>query len=94
MVLDIPLLKERREGMAAVIVVDTPEEVAVDRLVRYRGFSEADARARIAAQIGREERRAIADVVIDNTGDREQLAAQVGQAWSRLQELARAAPAD
>lgn len=81
-VLDIPLLKEKREPMAGVIVVDVPEEVAVARLVGQRGFVEADARTRIAAQISREARRALADVVIDNSGDRTHLEAEVDRAWA------------
>ncbi|HQV59108.1 MAG TPA: dephospho-CoA kinase, partial [Ilumatobacteraceae bacterium] len=56
-VLDIPLLAERpRKGLQATIVVDVPVEVQVERLVTYRGFSEADARARIANQASREQR--------------------------------------
>ena len=70
-VLDVPLLVETgRRGMAGVVVVDAPLDVAVDRLVRHRGMSEADARARMARQASREERRAKADWVIDNAGPR------------------------
>src|SRR6185295_2332789 len=68
-VLDIPLLAEggrERWNMDGVLVVDAPIEVAVDRLVRHRGMTEEDALARIAAQATREQRRALADVVIDN----------------------------
>ena len=86
-VLDIPLLKERRDHMAGIIVVDAPEEVAVARLVGQRGFDEDDARRRIAAQIGREERRAIADVVIDNSAGREGLEGQLDRAWVWLSGL-------
>jgi dephospho-CoA kinase len=89
-VLDIPLLAERGRAaypVAGVIVVDCPTEVAVARLVSERGFSEADARARVAAQITREERRAIADVVIDNSGPLEDLAPQVDTVWSWIQDL-------
>ena len=87
-VLDSPLLAEHpREGMAATIVVDVPIETAVDRLVHQRGMSEADARARIARQISREERLATADRVIDNSGDRAALAAQVDDLWTWLQTL-------
>ncbi len=87
-VLDIPLLKERRDHMMGVIVVDTPEEVAVDRLVAQRGFDPADARRRIGAQISRDDRRALADVVIDNSGDRAALERQVDDAWEWIQTLA------
>jgi len=88
-VLDIPLLKVRREPMAGVIVVDTPEDEAVRRLVTYRGFDEADARARIAAQISREERKALADVVIDNGADRLHLDAEIDRVWAWLSGLGR-----
>jgi len=86
-VLDIPLLKKRREPMAGVIVVDTPEELAVERLVSQRGFDVDDARRRIAAQISREERRAIGDVIIDNSGDLRGLEAEVDRAWAWLATL-------
>jgi dephospho-CoA kinase len=83
-VLDIPLLAEGgrdRYALQGVIVVDTPVDVAVERLVHRRGFTEEDARARVAAQATREERRAIADVVIDNSGDEAALRAQADAAW-------------
>jgi dephospho-CoA kinase len=87
-VLDSPLLAEHpREGMAATIVVDTPVETAVERLVHQRGMTESDARARIARQIGREERVATADRVIDNSGDRAALESQVDAVWAWLQTL-------
>jgi dephospho-CoA kinase len=74
-------------GLAGVIVVDTPVGVAVDRLVRLRGLSEADARARIAAQASREERRKMANVVIDNSGSVADLEAAVARAWSWIEGL-------
>jgi dephospho-CoA kinase len=87
-VLDSPLLAAHpREGMAATIVVDVPVERAVSRLVEQRGMAEADARARIANQISREERLATADRVIDNSGDRAALEAQVDDLWQWLQTL-------
>ena len=89
-VLDIPLLAERGRGaypVAGVIVVDCPIDVAVARLMEVRGFTEDDARARVAAQISREERRAIADVVIDNGGTLDQLEAQIDGVWAWLEEL-------
>jgi dephospho-CoA kinase len=88
-VLDIPLLTiatKDRFSFGAIVVVDTPEEVAVRRLVEHRAFSETDARARVAAQITREERRALADLVIDNSGDRAALEAEVERAWAWLSE--------
>jgi dephospho-CoA kinase len=87
-VLDVPLLVESGRGdLAGLIVVDTDPEVAVERLVSQRGFTEADARARIARQVSREERRARADVVIDNSGSREALEPQIAECWRWLEEL-------
>lgn len=88
--LDIPLLAEsgnKRRGASAVIVVDVPPELAVERLVAHRGFDEADAKARIAAQATREDRLALADFVIDNTGDLAALDAEVDRCWTWLQTL-------
>ena len=82
---DHPLLVEM--GMATVcdlvIVVDVPEDVQVERLVELRGMSEQDARARMAAQSSREERRAAADVVLENTGSIADLEAQVDELWDQ-----------
>lgn len=92
-VLDIPLLDiatKQRLSFGAIVVVDTPEEIAVSRLVGQRGFAEADARARVAAQISRDERRTLADVVIDNSGDRAALEAEIDRAWAWLEERAAA----
>jgi dephospho-CoA kinase len=90
-VLDIPLLEiatRDRFALAAVVVVDAPVEVAVSRLVGQRGMAESDARARIAAQKTREERRAIADQVIDNGGTRHDLEGEVARVWTWVAELA------
>ena len=87
-VLDSPLLSVHPPtGLAATIVVDTPVELAVERLVRQRGMTETDARARIARQASREERLATADWVIDNSGDRAALEAQVDRLWDWLKAL-------
>lgn len=87
-VLDIPLLAENpREGLAATIVVDTPIEVAVDRLITGRGMDEADAWARISRQASREERAATADRILDNAGDPAALEAQIDDLWSWLLSL-------
>ena len=94
-VLDVPLLVETgRRGMAGVVVVDAPLDVAVDRLVRHRGMSEADALARMARQASREERRAQADWVVDNAGPRADLVDQVDRLWAWLQTLPPADPPD
>jgi len=89
-VMDIPLLAEAgrdRYPLSGVIVVDAPVEVAVARLVAGRGFTQADAAARVAAQTSREQRRAIADLVIDNAGDLAHLAAEVERAWAWIQAM-------
>lgn len=89
-VLDIPLLTESGQssrGASAVIVVDVPPELAIERLVAHRGFDEVDAKARIASQAGREDRLALADFVIDNTGDLAALDAEVDRCWTWLQTL-------
>lgn len=87
-VLDIPLLTENpREGLQARIVVDVPEEMQVERLVRFRGFDESDARARMSRQATREQRLASADFVVDNSGSPEDLVTQVEALWTWLQTL-------
>ena len=80
MILDIPLLTENpRAGLSGVVVVDIPIELAVSRLVEFRSMKEDD--ARIAKQATREERRAIADKIIDNSGDMTTLSDQVEDVW-------------
>lgn len=92
-VLDIPLLAENpRKGLCGVIVVDVPVDVAVARLVEFRGFAEDDARNRVANQASREKRMEIADRVIDNSGDLASLEAQVNEAWDWATGLPPAAP--
>ena len=87
-ILDVPLLVESGwEGMQGTIVVDLDPEVAVERLVRHRGFSEDDARNRIANQASRTERLAKADFVVDNHGSPEDVAAEVDRAWEWIQSL-------
>ena len=83
---DIPLLVEsgRAEEFDAVIVVDAPEELQVERMVRDRGWTEEDGRARIAAQATREQRRAVATYLIENTGTREDLRHQVTEVFEEL----------
>jgi dephospho-CoA kinase len=90
---DIPLLAESgraagsdRGGFDAVIVVDAPEDVQVERMIRDRSWTDDDARARIAAQATRDERRAVATHVIDNTGTLEELRDQVEKIYADLRE--------
>jgi dephospho-CoA kinase len=87
-ILDIPLLVENpREGLDGVLVVDLDPQIAIERIVSQRNMSIDDAKSRVAAQSTREQRLAIADHVIDNSGDREALAIQVGAAWSWITSL-------
>jgi dephospho-CoA kinase len=92
---DVPLLVENNLAPAydVVVVVLADEETRVRRLAG-RGMPEADARARIAAQADDDQRRAVADEIVRNDGDRDQLAAQVEALWARLQQRAAAAPSD
>jgi dephospho-CoA kinase len=83
---DIPLLAEsgRAGTFDAVIVVDVPDDIRIERMVRDRGWTRADAESRIAAQASREERLAIATHVIDNSGTRDQLRQRVVEVYSLL----------
>lgn len=90
---DVPLLTEN--GLAPlydlVVVVDAAPETQLDRLVRLRGMTEQEARARMAAQATREQRRAVADLVIDNDGPLAALEPQVRSVWAELTRRAAAA---
>lgn len=87
-VLDIPLLIEGEAiELAGIIVVDTPVEIAVERLVEHRGFSVEDANARIASQVSREERREKADFLVDNSGSLDDLQAEVDRCWQWMTEI-------
>ena len=83
---DIPLLAETGQAASfdAIIVVDVPTEVQVDRMVRIRAMTEDEARARIAAQAGREERLAVATYVVDNTGSVDDLRARIEEIYAGL----------
>lgn len=83
---DIPLLVEtgQTEQYDGVIVVYTDLETRLQRLVEARGMDADDARARIAAQATDEQRRAVADWVIDNSGTLEDTQAQVAAVWEEL----------
>ncbi|WP_328870616.1 dephospho-CoA kinase [Streptomyces sp. NBC_00287] len=89
---DVPLLTEN--GLAPlydlVVVVDASPETQLDRLVRLRGMTEEDARARMAAQATREKRREIADIVIDNDVPLEELQQRVRDVWDELKHRAHA----
>ncbi|WP_329319324.1 dephospho-CoA kinase [Streptomyces sp. NBC_01262] len=83
---DVPLLAENALAPLydAVVVVDAAPSTQLDRLVRLRGMTQEEARARMAAQATREQRLAIADFVIDNDGPLEALEPQVRKVWDEL----------
>lgn len=87
---DVPLLAEN--GLAplydVVVVVDARPETQLDRLLRLRGMTEDDARARMSAQATREKRLEIADIVIDNDGPLERLVPRVDEVWRELRQRA------
>ena len=96
---DVPLLTEN--GLAPlydlVIVVDAAPKTQLERLVRLRGMTEEDARARMAAQATREQRREIADIVIDNDVPLEELEQRVKGVWAELvrrSQASRPSPAE
>jgi dephospho-CoA kinase len=83
---DIPLLVEsgQSDRFDAVVVVDVPVEVQVERMLRDRGWTREEAESRVAAQADREERRSVATHVIDNTGTRDDLRERVTEVVSDL----------
>jgi dephospho-CoA kinase len=83
---DVPLLAEGGRGTEfdLVVVVDVPAEVQLERLSAQRGMPEDQARARMAAQATREQRLAVADIVIDNSGTLADLDRRVAEVWSDL----------
>ncbi|MBA2950997.1 dephospho-CoA kinase [Streptomyces himalayensis] len=87
---DVPLLAENSLGPLydAVVVVDASPATQLDRLVRLRGMTEEDARARMAAQATREKRLEIADIVIDNDVPLAELRQRVQTVWRELAERA------
>ncbi len=95
-VVDNPLLIEmhRTHTVELIIVVDIPVEAQVERMVSARGMTPEQARARIAAQASREERLAVADIVIETSGTLEDQDRRVAEVWADLQQrLAAAEPA-
>ncbi len=83
---DVPLIAENNLAGAydLVVVVDVPPRTQLDRLVRQRGMSRDQARARIGAQASRDQRLAIAAMVVDNSGSLAELDRQVGDLWAEL----------
>jgi dephospho-CoA kinase len=90
---DVPLLTEG--GLAGfydvVVVVDVSPRTQLDRLIKERRMAREQAEARIAAQATREQRLAIADIVLDNSGSLAELDREVGELWAELCRRAAAA---
>ncbi len=88
---DIPLLVESQMApmFPLVVIVNADAELRVKRLIEYRNFTEQDARARIAAQASEEQRRAVADVWLDNSGSTGELVEKARALWhQRIQPFA------
>lgn len=85
-VLDIPLLFENglQDAFATILLVYAPPDLQLRRLVEGRGFTDEDARARIAAQLPMAEKRGRATYVIDNSGSPAETRRQVEEIWSRI----------
>lgn len=92
---DIPLLvtsegtlaRKEYQDFTGRIVIDCDEKIAVSRLVKFRGFREDDAWARIDKQASRKQRLEFADFVIDNNGDNDSLEVQIDSCWSWMTSL-------
>ena len=83
---DIPLIAENHTAgfFDLVVVVDVPPRIQEDRLVRDRGMTREQVAARVGAQASREDRLAIADIVLDNSGSLAELDREVGDLWTEL----------
>ena len=83
---DIPLLVEtgQADGFDLVLVVDVPVEVQVQRLTAQRGMPDEEAKRRIASQASRDDRLAVATVVVDNSGSLDDLDRRLDQVWEQL----------
>jgi len=77
---------------AGIVVVDTPEEIATDRVVSSRGMDPDDVRARMAAQASRDDRRSVATFVIDNSRDLDALEVEVDRCWQWMTGLQESSP--
>jgi dephospho-CoA kinase len=88
-VYDVPLLAEARLGdpWDLIVVAHAPADVRQQRLVELRGLDEEQAAARIASQVGDDERLGIADVVIDTAGSLEATLSQTDDLWTNLPQL-------
>ena len=89
-VYELPLLVETGavDGWDLIVVADAPERVRIARMVELRGMTEREAADRLARQAGDEERRVVADVVIDTSGTEARTQEQVDALWDRLTRIA------
>ena len=87
---DIPLLVEtgQVDRFDVVLVVDVPVDVQLERLTTQRGMTEAEAKQRIASQASREDRLAVAGLVVDNSGTLDDLDRRIAEVWDGLQARA------
>jgi dephospho-CoA kinase len=92
---DVPLIAENdlADFYDLVVVVDVPPRLQEERLVRDRGMTPDQVAARMAAQASREQRLAIAGIVVDNSGSLAELDREVGELWAELSRRARSSPA-
>jgi dephospho-CoA kinase len=88
---DVPLIAEHNlaGGYDLIVVVDAPEYAQLERLIKDREMSQEQAEARMAAQVSRDKRLAIADLVVDNSSSLAELDRQVGDLWTELRRRAR-----
>ncbi len=88
---DIPLLAENHlaDNFDEVVVVDVPPRVQAERLAKERGMTPEQAGARMRAQATREERLAVATIVVDNSGSLAELDRETGDLWAELRRRAR-----
>lgn len=87
-VYDVPLLveNEMQAMYDVVVVVDAPEDAQIRRVMSNRDMPEEQARARVRAQATREQRRAVADIVVDNSGGLDELRRRVAEVWEELRK--------
>lgn len=89
-VYDVPLLSEARgaDEFDVVVVVSAPEETRIERMVSLRGMSRDEATRRIRSQVPEEERRALADILIESGGTLEETLARADEVWDELRQRA------
>jgi len=85
--LESALMAPKLYGIDGIVTVDAPQDVAIQRMVEGRGMARDHVRARMANQASREQRLAVADFLIDNSGDEAALDEQVTRAWAWLVKL-------